>query len=102
MAIATVFPRQEMRPHVTSSFVRSLLMTFLSSLEGRLSNREAPPCKLLHRSRRLQQRPALSHTAVVENKRLGHALSIFKAQQNLKPTTTVMTNRKRALPKANA
>jgi hypothetical protein len=28
----------------------------------------------------------------VENKRLGHALSIIKAQQNLKPTTTVMTN----------
>ena len=34
----------------------------------------------------------VSHTAVVENKRLGHALTIVKAQQELKIETTVMTN----------
>jgi hypothetical protein len=34
----------------------------------------------------------VSHTAVVENKRLGHALAIVKAQQDLKLATTVMTN----------
>ena len=34
----------------------------------------------------------VSHTAVVENKRLGHALSIVKAQQDLKRETKVLTN----------
>ncbi len=34
----------------------------------------------------------VSHTAVVENKRLGHALAIVKAQQDLKPVTKVMNN----------
>ena len=34
----------------------------------------------------------VSHTAVVENKRLGHALAIVKAQQDLRFATKVMTN----------
>ena len=34
----------------------------------------------------------VTHTAVVENKRLGHALSIVKAQQELKLETKVLTN----------
>jgi len=34
----------------------------------------------------------VSHTAIVENKRLGHALSIVKAQQELKRETKVLTN----------
>lgn len=34
----------------------------------------------------------ISHTAIVENKRLGHALSIVKAQQDLKHRPKVMTN----------
>ena len=34
----------------------------------------------------------VSHTAIVENKRLGHALAIVKAQQDLKLATKVMTN----------
>jgi hypothetical protein len=34
----------------------------------------------------------VSHTAIVENKRLGHALAIVKAQQDLKHATKVMTN----------
>lgn len=34
----------------------------------------------------------VSHTAVVENKRLGHALSLVKAQQDLKRETKVLTN----------
>ena len=34
----------------------------------------------------------VSHTAVVENKRLGHALAIFKAQQDLKHATKIMNN----------
>ncbi len=34
----------------------------------------------------------VSHAAVVENKRLGHALAIVKAQQDLRLTTKVMTN----------
>jgi hypothetical protein len=32
------------------------------------------------------------HTAIVENKRLGHALALVKAQQDLRHTTKVMTN----------
>jgi hypothetical protein len=34
----------------------------------------------------------VSHTAIVENKRLGHALALVKAQQDLKLTTRVMTS----------
>ena len=34
----------------------------------------------------------VSHAAIVENKRLGHALAIVKAQQDLKRDTKVMTN----------
>ena len=34
----------------------------------------------------------VSHTAIVKNKRLGHALSIIKAQQDLKCAPKVMTN----------
>jgi transposase len=34
----------------------------------------------------------VSHTAIVENKRLGHALALVKSQQDLRHTTRVMTN----------
>jgi hypothetical protein len=34
----------------------------------------------------------VSHAATVENKRLGHALALVKAQQDLRHTTSVMTN----------
>ncbi len=34
----------------------------------------------------------VSHTAIVENKRLRHALTVIKAKQDLKPATKVMTN----------
>ncbi len=34
----------------------------------------------------------VSHTAVVENKRLGHALAVVKAQQDVNRMPTVMTN----------
>jgi len=34
----------------------------------------------------------VNHTAIVENKRLGHALALIKAQQDLKLTTRVMTS----------
>ena len=34
----------------------------------------------------------VSDTAIVENKRLGHALSIIKAQQDLRGAPKVMTN----------
>ena len=34
----------------------------------------------------------VSHTAVVENKRLGHALTVVKAQQDIKHMPKVMTN----------
>lgn len=34
----------------------------------------------------------VSHTAIVENKRLGHALATVKAQQDLRLATKVMTN----------
>ena len=34
----------------------------------------------------------VSHTAIIENKRLSHALTIVKAQQDLKRETTVLTN----------
>jgi hypothetical protein len=41
---------------------------------------------------RLQQGSAVSHTAIVENKRLGHGLALVEAQQDLRHTTKVMTN----------
>ena len=34
----------------------------------------------------------VSHTAIVENKRLGHALAFIKAQQDLKYVPKVKTN----------
>jgi hypothetical protein len=34
----------------------------------------------------------VSHTAIVENKRLSHALAMVKAQQDIKHLPTVMTN----------
>jgi transposase len=34
----------------------------------------------------------VNHTAIIENKRLGHALAIVKAQQDLRLATKVMTN----------
>ena len=34
----------------------------------------------------------VNHTAIVENKRLGHALALVKAQQDLKYAPKVMTN----------
>jgi hypothetical protein len=34
----------------------------------------------------------VNQSAIVENKRLGHALSIVKAQQDIKRTTKVLTN----------
>ena len=37
----------------------------------------------------------VTHTAMVENKRLGHALAIVKAQQDQKLETKVLTNREK-------
>jgi hypothetical protein len=37
----------------------------------------------------------VNHTAIVENKRLGHALALVKAQQDLKYAPKVMTNSKK-------
>jgi hypothetical protein len=37
----------------------------------------------------------VSHTAVVENKRLGHALTVVKAQQDIKHQPKVRTNSKK-------
>jgi len=34
----------------------------------------------------------VNHTAIVENKRLGHALALVKAQQDLRLATKIMTN----------
>jgi hypothetical protein len=34
----------------------------------------------------------VSHTAIIENKRLGHALALVKAQQELKQEAKVHTN----------
>jgi hypothetical protein len=34
----------------------------------------------------------VSHTAIVENKRLGHALTLVKTQQDFRHTNRVMTN----------
>src|SRR5277367_519583 len=47
-------------------------------------------CSLPYRVFSKDQR--VSHTAIVENKRLGHALAFVKAQQDLKHETKVMTN----------
>jgi hypothetical protein len=43
----------------------------------------------------------VSHTAIVENKRLGHVLAIVKAQQDLKHETKVMTNSEKTGYKKN-
>jgi hypothetical protein len=40
----------------------------------------------------LRKDQRVSHASIVENKRLGHALTIVKAQQELKLATKVMTN----------
>jgi hypothetical protein len=34
----------------------------------------------------------VNHTAIVNNKRLGHTLALVKAQQDLRPAPKVMTN----------
>jgi len=44
------------------------------------------PCRVFSKDQRI------SHTAIVENKRLGHALAIVKAQQDIKHRPKVMTN----------
>ena len=41
----------------------------------------------------------VSHTAIVENKRLGHALAFIKAQQDLKYAPKVMTNSEKTVYK---
>ena len=41
---------------------------------------------------RLPQDQYVTHTAIVENKRLGHALAIVKEQQQLKLEAKVLTN----------
>ena len=43
----------------------------------------------------------VSHAAIVENKRLGHALTIVKAQQDLERETKVMTNSEKTGYKKN-
>ena len=43
----------------------------------------------------------VSHATIVENKRLGYALTIVKAQQDLKRETRVMTNREKTGYKEN-
>ena len=54
---------------------------------------------LPYRAFRKDQR--VSHTAIVENKRLGHALTLVKAQQDRKPETKVMTNSEKTGYKKN-
>lgn len=44
------------------------------------------PCRVFSKDQRV------SHTAIVENKQLGYALAIVKAQQDLRLATKVMTN----------
>ena len=44
----------------------------------------------------------VNHTAIVENKRLGHALAMVKAQQDLKYAPKVMTNSEKTGYKKNA
>ena len=43
----------------------------------------------------------VSHAAIVENKRLGHALTVVKAQQDLKLATKVLTNSEKTGYKKN-
>jgi hypothetical protein len=43
----------------------------------------------------------VSHTAIVENKRLGHALAIVKAQQDLRRVTKIMNNSEKTGYKKN-
>jgi hypothetical protein len=43
----------------------------------------------------------VSHTAIVENKRLGHALALIKAQQDSKLETKVMNNSEKTGYKKN-
>ena len=45
-----------------------------------------PPCRVFSKDQRV------SHTAGVENKRLGHALAIVKAHQDFRLATELMTN----------
>ncbi len=52
-------------------------------------------------SRMFSKDQRVSHTAVVENKRPGHALTIVKAQQDLKRETKVMTNSEKTGYKKN-
>ncbi len=44
------------------------------------------PCRVFNKEQRV------THTAIVENKRLGHALAIVKAQQDKRLETKVLTN----------
>lgn len=52
-----------------------------------------PPYRVFRKDQRV------SHTAIVQNKRLRHALKIVKAQQNLNLATKVMTNSEKTLYK---
>ena len=57
--------------------------------EGKLEVRSkghALPCRLFSKDQRV------SHTAIVENKRFSHALTIIKAQQEVKGEQKVQTN----------
>jgi hypothetical protein len=57
--------------------------------DGRLEVRwkgQVLPCRVFDKDQRV------SHTAVIENKRLGHALAIIKAQQDLKYVPKVKTD----------
>ncbi|GAC1419076.1 MAG: hypothetical protein NVSMB62_11420 [Acidobacteriaceae bacterium] len=57
--------------------------------DGRLevrSNGRPFPYRVFSKDQRV------SHTAIVENTRLGHALAIVKAQQDLKNRPKIMTN----------
>jgi hypothetical protein len=44
------------------------------------------PYRLFNKDQRV------NHTAIVDNKRLSHALALVKAQQDLRPAPNVMTN----------
>ena len=57
--------------------------------DGRLevrSNEHTLPYRVFSKDQRV------SHTAIVENKRLSHALTIIKAQQDLKNQPKIQTN----------
>jgi hypothetical protein len=57
--------------------------------DGRLEVRwkgQVPPYRVFDKDQRV------SHTAIFENKRLGHVLAIIKAQQDLKYVPKVKTN----------